>query len=41
MLREEHRMWVPENRVPMGIFVPKRDEIIGDWRKLHNKDLYN
>jgi len=25
-----------ENRVLMRIFVPKRDEITGEWRKLHN-----
>jgi hypothetical protein len=23
------------------VFGPKRDEIIGDWRKLHNEDLHN
>jgi hypothetical protein len=32
-----------ENRVLKNIFEPKRDEVTGDWRKLHNeelKDLY-
>jgi hypothetical protein len=32
-----------ENRVLWGIFGPKRDEVTGEWRKLHNKvlnDLY-
>jgi hypothetical protein len=29
-----------ENRVLRRIFVPKRDEVMGDWRKLRN-DLYN
>jgi hypothetical protein len=24
-----------------GIFGPKRDEVIGGWRKLHNEELYN
>jgi hypothetical protein len=24
-----------------GIFGPRRDEIIGDWRKLHNEELNN
>jgi hypothetical protein len=37
-LREEHRLRVFENRV-MSIFGPKRDEVIGEWRKLHNEEL--
>jgi hypothetical protein len=24
-----------------GIFVPKRDQVTGDWRKLHNEELHN
>jgi hypothetical protein len=28
-----------ENRVPRGIFGPKRDEVTGEWRKLHNEEL--
>ena len=28
-----------ENRVSRRIFGPKREEVIGEWRKLHNKDL--
>jgi hypothetical protein len=40
-LREEHRLRVFENRILRKIFRPKRDEIIGDWRKLHNKELHN
>jgi hypothetical protein len=36
-LREEHRLRVFENRVLMRIFVPKRDEVTGEWRKLHNE----
>jgi hypothetical protein len=30
-----------ENRVLRKIFGPKRDEIIGGWRKLHKKGLHN
>jgi hypothetical protein len=36
-LREEHKLRVFENRVLMGIFGLKRDEVIGGWRKLHEK----
>ena len=28
-----------ENRVLRGIFVPKREEALGEWRKLHNEEL--
>jgi hypothetical protein len=28
-----------ENRVLRRIFEPKRDEVTGEWRKLHNKEL--
>jgi hypothetical protein len=28
-----------ENRVLKSIFEPKRDEVTGDWRKLHNEEL--
>jgi hypothetical protein len=28
-----------ENRVLRRIFVPKRDETTGDWRRLHNEEL--
>jgi hypothetical protein len=43
-LREEHRLRVFENRVLRRIFGPKRDEVTGEWRKLHNEehhDLYS
>jgi hypothetical protein len=30
-----------ENRVLRRIFLPKRDEVTGDWRKLHNEELHN
>jgi hypothetical protein len=29
-----------ENRVLRGIFGPKRDEVTGDWRKLHNEEIH-
>jgi hypothetical protein len=40
-LREEHRLRVFENRVLRRIFVPKRDEVTGEWSKLHNEELHN
>jgi hypothetical protein len=40
-LREENRLRVFENRVLRRIFGPKRDEVIGEWRKLHNEELHN
>jgi hypothetical protein len=40
MLREEHRLRVFENRVLRRIFGPKRDEVMGEWRKLHNEELH-
>jgi hypothetical protein len=40
MLREEHRLRVFENRVLRRIFGPKRDEVTGSWRKLHNEELH-
>jgi hypothetical protein len=30
-----------ENRVLRRIFGPNRDEVTGDWRKLHNAELHN
>jgi hypothetical protein len=38
--REECRLRVFENRVLRRIFGPKRDEVRGEWRRLHNKELY-
>jgi hypothetical protein len=32
-LKEEHRLWVFENRVLRGIFGPKKEEVTGVWRK--------
>jgi hypothetical protein len=40
-LREEHRLWVFENWVLRRIFGPKKDEVTGQWRKLHNGELHN
>jgi hypothetical protein len=40
-LREEHRLRVFENRVLRRIFGRKRDEVTGEWRKLHNEELHN
>jgi hypothetical protein len=40
-LREEQRLRVFENRVLRRIFGPKRDEVTGEWRKLHNEEVYN
>jgi hypothetical protein len=39
-LREECRLRVFENKVLRRIFGPKRDEVTGEWRRLHNKELY-
>ena len=38
-VREEHRLRVFENRVLRRIFGPKRDEVTGEWRKLHSDEL--
>jgi hypothetical protein len=40
-LREEHRLRVFKNRVLRRIFGPNRDEVTGEWRKLHNEELHN
>jgi hypothetical protein len=40
-IREEHRLRVFENWVLRRIFGPKRDEVTGEWRKLHNEELHN
>ena len=38
-MREERRLRVFENRVLRTVFGPKRDEVTGEWRKLHNEEL--
>jgi hypothetical protein len=40
-LREEYRLRVFEKRVLRRIFGPRRGEVMGDWRKLHNEKLHN
>jgi hypothetical protein len=32
---------VIKNRVLRRMFVPRRDEVLGGWRKLHNKELHD
>jgi hypothetical protein len=39
-LRKKHRLRVSENRVLRRIFGPTRDEVTGEWRKLHNEELH-
>ena len=38
-LGEERRLRVCENRVLRRVFGPKKDEVTGEWRKLHNEEL--
>jgi hypothetical protein len=38
-LREERRLRVSENRVLRRIFGSTRDEVTGDWGKIHNEEL--
>jgi hypothetical protein len=38
-MREEHRLRVFESRVLKRIFEPKRVEVGGEWKKLHNEEL--
>jgi hypothetical protein len=38
-LREERRLKVLENRMLRRIFASKRDEVTGEWRKLHSEEL--
>jgi len=43
-LREERKLRVFENMVLRRIFGPRRDEVTGEWRRLHNEevnDLYS
>jgi hypothetical protein len=40
-VREEHRLRVLENRVLRRMLGLKRDELTGEWRKLHNGELHN
>jgi len=38
-VREEHRLWVFENKVLSRITGPKMDEVTGEWIKLYNEEL--
>jgi hypothetical protein len=38
-LREQRKLRVFENKVLRRIFGPRRDEVTGDWRRLHNEEL--
>jgi hypothetical protein len=40
-IRGEHRLRVFVNRVLGRIFGPRRDEVTGGWRNLHNEELHN
>jgi hypothetical protein len=43
-IREERRLTMFENRTLRRIFGPKREEVTGEWRKVHNEklnDLYS
>jgi hypothetical protein len=39
-LREKYRLRVFDNRELGRLFGPKRDKVTGEWRRLHNKELY-
>jgi hypothetical protein len=39
-VREEHKLRVFENGL-LRIFGPKRDGVMGGWRKLYNEELHN
>jgi hypothetical protein len=40
-LRKGHRLGVFEKKLLRKISEPKRDEVIRDWRRLHNEELYD
>jgi hypothetical protein len=40
-LRKEYRLRVFEKWVLRRIFGPQRDDVTGEWRKLHNEELHN
>jgi hypothetical protein len=39
--REKHRIRIFVNRVLRRIFGSKKEEVVGDWRRLHNEELHN
>ena len=40
-MREGRRLKMFESRVLRRVFGPKRGEVTGKWRKLHNEELYD
>ena len=40
-LREEHGLRLFQNWLRRKIFGPRRDEVTGAWRKLHNEEFHN
>jgi hypothetical protein len=40
-LRDQHRLRLFKNRALRKIFGPKREEVAGGWRRLHNEELHN
>jgi len=40
-LREACRLKMFKNRVLRRIFGPKKDDVTGEWRRLHNEELYD
>ena len=40
-MKDEHRLRVFKNRVLRNIFGAKRNEVTEEWRRLHNKELYD
>jgi len=40
-LREKRKLRVFENIVLRRIFGPRRDEVTGEWRRMHNEELNN
>jgi hypothetical protein len=40
-MRKEHRLRMCENRVLRRKFGPKREEVVGGWRRLRNEELHN
>jgi hypothetical protein len=41
ILREDYRLRVFQNMGLRKMFGPKRDELTGEWRRLHNEELYD
>jgi hypothetical protein len=41
MLKKERRLKVSENRMLRKIFMPKSEEVTGEWRRLRNEELHD